>query len=82
MVFCSWYAQKPSNKFLFSGGLVLNIPVASLMRLAPNGHGNSAAPHLNPLPQAGEEANESLREFHVNGHGKCVAPDLGLISIP
>ncbi|MDP4028713.1 MAG: hypothetical protein Q8P42_07080 [Gallionella sp.] len=22
-------------------------------------------PHLNPLPQAGEEANESLREFHV-----------------
>ena len=24
-------------------------------------------PHLNPLPQAGEEANESLREFHING---------------
>jgi hypothetical protein len=42
----------------------------------PNGHGKCAAPddeachdrfpHLNPLPQAGEEANESLREFHVN----------------
>jgi len=41
-----------------------------------NGHGKDANPdyeicharfpHLNPLPQAGEEANESLREFHVN----------------
>ena len=39
-----------------------------------NGHGEDAAPddetrhtrfpHLNPLPE-GEEANESLREFHV-----------------
>ncbi|HZW26342.1 MAG TPA: hypothetical protein VFF26_12730 [Gallionella sp.] len=38
-----------------------------------NGHGKYATPdyetcharfpHLNPLPQAGEEANESLREF-------------------
>jgi KDO2-lipid IV(A) lauroyltransferase len=44
--------------------------------LPPNGHGNSAVPkkesrdarfpHLNPLPQAGEEANESLRESQVN----------------
>ena len=43
-----------------------------------NGHGSSAAhdnetccharsPHPNPLPQAGEGANVSLREFHVNG---------------
>ena len=41
-----------------------------------NGHGDNAAhdnetrharfPHPNPLPQAGEGANESLREFHVN----------------
>ncbi|MCK9201389.1 MAG: TfoX/Sxy family protein [Gallionella sp.] len=41
-----------------------------------NGHGKCTVPddetyharfpHLNPLPQAGEEANESLREFHVN----------------
>ena len=46
----------------------------------PNGHGNFATPdnetcharfpHLNPLPQAGEEANESLREFHVNRKGE------------
>ena len=44
----------------------------------PNGHGNYAAhdnetrharfPHPNPLPQAGEGANESLREFHVKGY--------------
>ena len=26
--------------------------------------GDDRLPHLNPLPQAGEEANESLREFH------------------
>jgi len=42
-----------------------------------NGHGSSAAPddetsharfpHPNPLPQAGEGANVSLREFHVSG---------------
>jgi MSHA biogenesis protein MshP len=42
----------------------------------PNGHGKDTTlgyetcharfPHLNPLPLAGEEANESLREFHVN----------------
>ena len=41
-----------------------------------NGHGNCANPdnetcharfpHPNPLPQAGEGANESLREFHAN----------------
>ncbi len=40
-----------------------------------NGHGDNVAhddepryarfPHPNPLPQAGEGANESLREFHV-----------------
>ncbi|TAN83613.1 MAG: class I SAM-dependent methyltransferase [Gallionella sp.] len=45
---------------------------------APNEHGNDVAPdnetrharppHLNPLPQAGEEANESLREFHINDY--------------
>ena len=29
-------------------------------------HAHSPLP--NPLPQAGEGANESLREFHVNGH--------------
>ena len=42
-----------------------------------NGHGNDATtdndarharfPLLHPLPLAGEEANERLREFHVNG---------------
>ena len=31
----------------------------------PNGQDRS--PHLNPLPQAGEETNESLRDFHFNG---------------
>jgi len=40
-----------------------------------NGHGKASPeneahhdrfPHPNPLPQAGEGANESLREFHVN----------------
>jgi len=45
----------------------------------PNGHGKYAAPdnetrHArfplpNPLPQAGEGANESLREFHVKKTG-------------
>ncbi|OGS80406.1 MAG: squalene synthase HpnC [Gallionellales bacterium GWA2_59_43] len=45
---------------------------AELKRIEANGHGKCAKtchdhfPHLNPLPQAGEEANESLREFHVN----------------
>jgi len=44
-------------------------------RVSGNGHGEVATSHneahharsplLNPLPQAGEEANESLREFHV-----------------
>jgi hypothetical protein len=44
--------------------------------LPPNGHGSSSAPENeirnarsplpNPLPQAGEGANESLRESHVN----------------
>ena len=44
--------------------------------MRPNGHGKDAAPddeirHArfplpNPLPQAGEGANESLREFYVN----------------
>jgi len=42
---------------------------------AINGHGknnnhenetcHARFPHPNPLPQAGEGANESLREFHV-----------------
>jgi len=36
----------------------------------PNGHRSDNAarsPLLNPLPQAGEEANERLRAFHVTG---------------
>ena len=47
-----------------------------------NGHGKCAtpdyetcharSPHLNPLPQAGEEANESLREFHVDALNKRI----------
>ena len=28
---------------------------------------HARSPHPNPLPQAGEGANVSLREFHVNG---------------
>jgi len=28
--------------------------------------GHAHPPHLNPLPQAGEEANESLRELHIS----------------
>ena len=32
----------------------------------PNETRHARFPHLNPLPQAGEEANESLREFQVN----------------
>jgi hypothetical protein len=48
----------------------------SIGELIPNGHGNCATPNNetydarfplpNPPPQAGEGANESLREFHVN----------------
>jgi hypothetical protein len=47
-----------------------------------NGHGNDAStenethharsPLPNPLPQAGEGANESLREFHVNPGARLV----------
>ncbi len=50
--------------------------LALAYRSLPNAHGKDAAPDdktcharfplLNPLPLAGEEANESLREFHVN----------------
>ncbi|TAN85789.1 MAG: hypothetical protein EPN14_00820, partial [Gallionella sp.] len=50
----------------------------------PNGHANDAAsdngtrharfPLPNPLPQAGEGANESLREFHVNPASQCRRP--------
>jgi hypothetical protein len=50
---------------------------------APIGHGKCAAPDnetcharfplLNPLPQAGEEANESLREFHVKESERALA---------
>lgn len=46
-------------------------------KLISNGHGKVAtpdnkthharSPHPNPLPQAGEGANESLREFNVTG---------------
>ncbi|MDH4215940.1 MAG: hypothetical protein OEV23_03460 [Gallionella sp.] len=45
-------------------------------KTAPNGYGKDVTPyienrharfpHLNPLPLAGEEANEALREFHVD----------------
>ena len=37
-------------------------------RVSGNGYSeahHTHSPLLNPLPQAGEEANESLREFHV-----------------
>ncbi|MDO8464399.1 MAG: AmmeMemoRadiSam system protein B [Gallionella sp.] len=54
--------------------------------LSPNGHGKHAAPdnenrharfpHLNPLPLAGEEAIESLREFHVKA---LIVPHAGYI---
>ena len=50
--------------------------ILTAKRANPNGHGKNAAPddetrHArfplpNPLPQAGEGANESLREFHVS----------------
>jgi hypothetical protein len=33
-------------------------------RVSGNGHSEARSPLLNPLPRAGEEANESLREFH------------------
>jgi hypothetical protein len=56
-----------------SGEFIYRLPTYNL-RLASNGHGEDATPddesrharfpHLNPLPE-GEEANESLREFHV-----------------
>jgi len=49
--------------------------VESIRRFTTNGHKKVTAldnqtrhahfPHLNPLSQAGEEANESLREFYV-----------------
>jgi len=48
-----------------------------------NGHGKCAvsdyetchapSPHLNPLPQAGEEATESLRELYVNACAWVIA---------
>jgi len=38
------------------------------MQNKPNGHdGDASSPLPNPLPHAGEGANESLREFHVKG---------------
>ncbi len=50
--------------------------IALAYRILPNVHGKDVAPDdethharfplLNPLPLAGEEANESLREFHDN----------------
>ena len=39
----------------------------SIREKGSNGHARSPLP--NPLPQAGEGANESLREFHVNEDG-------------
>ncbi len=60
----------------FAGG-ALGYWSYDLLRVAQiNGHDKDAthedktrharSPHLNPLPHAGEEANESLREFRVN----------------
>ena len=50
---------------------------------ALNGHGENAmpesktcharSPHPNPLPQAGEGANESLRELHINAVNQAIA---------
>jgi len=50
---------------------------------ALNGHGENAmpesktcharSPHPNPLPQAGEGANESLRELHINAVNHAIA---------
>ena len=42
-------------------------------------NGHARFPHPNPLPQAGEGANESLREFHVNETAlrRCVHSILG-----
>ena len=57
---------------------------AQLRPLQANGHGRNAAPDdetcharfplSNPLPQAGEGANESLREFHVKPYIVIVVP--------
>ncbi|MDP2758868.1 MAG: MgtC/SapB family protein [Sideroxyarcus sp.] len=61
---------------LIAGLLAMAGMIVAAYFNTPNGHGKCATPdyetcharfpHLNPLPQAGEEANESLREFHVN----------------
>ena len=40
--------------------------MAQLANYLEQTNGQARFPHLNPLPQAGEEANESLREFSVN----------------
>ncbi|MCR4298101.1 MAG: glycosyltransferase family 39 protein, partial [Gallionella sp.] len=62
-----WYYFIP---ILLAGALPWTVLMFDAMLRAlrnsslPNGHARSPLP--NPLPQAGEGANESLREFHVN----------------
>ncbi len=46
------------------GALARNIAANIAREADPHGHARS--PHLNPLPQAGEETIESLREFQDN----------------
>jgi hypothetical protein len=62
-----WRTKKA--KYLFNHtalAIVFRAKILAGIRQAglslPNGQGRF--PHLNPLPQAGEEANESLREFY------------------
>jgi len=57
----------------------------------PNGHGKNAAPDNetrparfplpNPLPQAGEGANESLRGFHINANAVFIHDNLDDLSL-
>jgi len=58
--------------------------------ILPNGHGKNAAPDNetrparfplpNPLPQAGEGANESLRGFHINANAVFIHDNLDDLS--
>jgi 8-amino-7-oxononanoate synthase len=49
--------------------------MAQLANYLEQTNGQARFPHLNPLPQAGEEANESLREFSVKCGRKLVITD-------
>ncbi len=77
--------QNPSRrKFLqdtavLTGGLVIGfyLPVKGGRAFAAEVSGASRLPHPNPPPQAGEGANESLREFPVNAFIR-IAPDGGI----